>query len=287
MIDELFSIVLPIFNEEQAIKDTVEQIQASLKNSGLNFEIIAVNDGSTDKSGEILQSLSGLKVINHKINTGYGSALKTGIKNARGEWIVITDVDGTYPIEDISRLAAETADFDMVVGARQGLVAKDPAARHLAKKLLNNFASFLAGQKITDINSGLRLFKKSIVLDYWNLFPDRFSFTSTLTMVCFTNGYQVKYLPINYYKRVGQSSIRPKNFVEFVRLVTKLALYFRPFKVFAWISLFIFALSLLIGFYSALIIGKLADVITIVLVMTALQTFFFGVLAEIVIKTRK
>ena len=106
-------------------------------------------------------------------------------------------------------------------------------------------------------------------------------------MVCFTNGYQVKYLPINYYKRVGQSSIRPKNFVEFVRLVTKLALYFRPFKVFAWISLFIFALSLLIGFYSALIIGKLADVITIVLVMTALQTFFFGVLAEIVIKTRK
>ena len=107
MIDELFSIVLPIFNEEQAIKDTVEQIQASLKNSGLNFEIIAVNDGSTDKSGEILQSLSGLKVINHKINTGYGSALKTGIKNARGEWIVITDVDGTYPNEDIPRLARD------------------------------------------------------------------------------------------------------------------------------------------------------------------------------------
>jgi len=287
MSNEKISIVLPIYNEEKVIKQTIEEIKSACLNANLNFEIIAVDDCSKDNSAEILKGLGGITVVSHQLNRGYGASLKTGIKNSQGDWIIITDVDGTYPNKDIPKLAEFIPDYDMVVGARHGQVAKDPLIRRSAKNFLNKFASFLTGQKIQDINSGLRLFKKSIALEYWHLFPERFSFTSILTMVCFTNNFPVKYIPIDYYKRVGKSSIKPKNFIDFIKLVTKMSLYFKPFKVFSIISLTIFLLALAMGFYSAFIIGKLADVTTMLLVVTALQTFFFGVLAEIVIKTHK
>ncbi len=286
MFNDLISIVLPIYNEEKVIEETINDIKTACRDSRINFEIIAVNDCSKDRSSEILQNIDGIKVISHKINQGYGASIKTGIKNAQGSWILITDADGTYPNKDIPKLVSHLPDYDMVIGARTGSKVKIPLVRRPAKWFLNKFAGYLAGHKIPDLNSGLRVFKKDIAEKYWNLFPNRFSFTSTITMVCFTNGYSVKYLPINYFRREGKSSIRPTHFIDFLNLVIKLSLFFKPIKVFALLSLFLFLLGLGVGFYSKLVLGQLADVITVLLMITALQTFFFGLIAELIIRKK-
>ncbi len=283
MFNDLISIILPIYNEEKSIKATITDIKNTCEQNGINYEIIAVNDCSKDNSAAILETIPNIRLIHHKINQGYGAALKTGIKNAKGEWILITDVDGTYPNQDILRLISQLPDYDMVVGSRTGAMVKIPFFRRPAKAFLNKFTSYLSGHKIVDINSGLRVFKKSIVEKYWSLFPDRFSFTSTLTMVCFTKGYLVKYLPIDYFQREGKSNIKPRNFLDFLNLVIKLSLFFKPIKVFGPISLVILlgAIFLIIAFFTGLT-SKFLDTTFIVLCATSLQTFFFGLIAEIV-----
>ncbi|MFH1610424.1 MAG: hypothetical protein ABIA91_00875, partial [Patescibacteria group bacterium] len=159
--------------------------------------------------------------------------------------------------------------------------------RKHAKIFLNKFASYLSGQKIPDLNSGMRIFKKEIVFKYWELFPNKFSFTSTLTMICLTHGYDTVFVPIDYYKREGKSSIKPFDFINFLKLITKLSLFFKPLKVFLPISIFLLFLALLL--IVALFVNltsRFFDTTFIILCATALQTFFFGLLAEIIIHNK-
>ncbi len=179
------------------------------------------------------------------------------------------------------------AGYDLVTGSRETKNSAIPLERKHAKKFLNRFASYLAGEKIPDLNSGLRIFKKEIVLKYWELFPEKFSFTSTLTMICLTRGYETKFIPIDYYKRKGKSSLRSMDFFNFLKLVMKLSLFFKPIKVFTPISAAILAGALLVAaLYFTGITPKFFDATFIVLVATALQTFFFGLLAEIIIHNK-
>ena len=175
----------------------------------------------------------------------------------------------------------------MVVGSREKKGNAIPFERRYAKKFLNKFASYLAGKKIPDLNSGLRIFRKSIVFEYWKLFPEKFSFTSTITMVCLSHGYQTKFVPIEYHKRKGKSSIKPSDFFNFLKLVTKLSLFFKPFKVFMPIAMMILLLALSLPFlYFYGYTENFLYTTFIVLCATALQTFFFGLLAEIVIHNK-
>lgn len=238
MKNKLISIILPAYNEEKTLKETVERVKKVMSGIGYKYEIIAVNDCSKDNSGLILDKIKGIKVIHHIVNKGYSSSLKTGIKNAKGNWIVITDADGTYPVEDIPKLLKYIDNYDMVVGARVAKHVKIPILRKPAKWLLNKVGNYVTSRKIPDLNSGLRVFKKELALEFWNLFPERFSFTITITMVSLTNGYDVKYIPINYYKRKGKSTIHPfKDFLGFGRILLKMALFFKPLKVFVPFSL--------------------------------------------------
>ncbi len=286
-IDNL-SIVIPVYNEEQGVKKVITQLQSALRSLNLEYEIIAVDDGSRDRSYEILTSLEGIKTIKHSSNKGYGAALKTGLKQAKYEWILIIDADGTYPPQAIKPMVAAAREgYDMVVGRRDKNSAGIPFKRRWAKRFINWYAGYLAGRPIPDLNSGLRLFKKEIVFKYWELFPDKFSFTSTLTMICLTHSYEVKFVPIDYYQRLGQSSLRALDFFAFLKLVSKLSLFFKPIKVFAPLSLLILLAAILVmvlfltGFTKVFL-----DTTFIVLVATALQTFFFGLLAEIVIHNK-
>ena len=257
------SIVIPVYNEELALTKTLEQIKEVMARTGLEHEIIAVNDGSKDKSGEILKNTQGIIALDHIQNKGYGASLKTGIKKSRFDRVLIIDADGTYPINAI------------------------PSERKLAKKFLNRFAGYLVGCNIPDLNSGFRLFRKDVVYKYWELFPDKFSFSSTLTMTFLSHGFETKFFPIEYYKRVGQSSIKATDFFNFLKLVTKLSLFFKPIKVFTPLSLLLllFALLMPILFLEG-VTQKFLDTTFIVLCATALQTFFFGLLAEIVIHNK-
>lgn len=282
------SIIIPVYNEEEAVAGVLSALADTINPLGIIYEIIAINDCSTDNSAEILKNFPSVKTISHAHNKGYGASLKTGIKNSLYNWIMIIDGDGTYPPDVLPEMIKETKRYDMIIGARDKNSEGIHLSRRHSKIFLNRFAGYLTGKHIPDLNSGMRIFKKEIVLKYWELFPDRFSFSTTLTMISLSHGYETKFFPISYYKRKGKSSIRPTDFLNFLKLVTKLSLFFRPIKVFGPLSLIIFlgALAILASFLFG-ITTKFLDTMFITLVALAIQTFFFGLLAEIIIHNKK
>jgi glycosyltransferase involved in cell wall biosynthesis len=284
---EKISIVIPVYNEETAVKETIISIKNIIKNiPNYEFEIIAVDDCSKDCSGSILDKTEGIKTIHNISNKGYGASLKKGIKASSGEWILITDADGTYPVKDIPRLLKYTQDYDMVVGARKGKNVSIPFMRRPAKLFLNKFASYLAQTKIPDLNSGLRIFKKEIALTFWNLFPEKFSFTSTITMACLTNGYDVKYINIDYYKRKGKSTIHPiKDFIGFSNLLLKLIIYFKPLRFFMPISTLMMAVGMIILINNFIVRRDVTDS-SILIILSGMQIWFIGIVAELIAKKR-
>jgi glycosyltransferase involved in cell wall biosynthesis len=279
------SIIIPVFNEEKVIERVVADVK---KHLNPDREIIVVNDGSTDKTGEALKNVSGISVVNHAANRGYGAALKSGIAKSVGENILIIDADGSYPVEKIPELISHIDGYDMVVGARTASQKHIPFLRKPAKWFLGKLASYLTEVKIPDLNSGLRIIRKDVLMKFIHLLPNGFSFTTTITMALLTNGYQVEYLPIDYYKREGKSKIKPvRDTLNFLQLIIRTILYFNPLKVFIPLSLAIFVAAILVGVYSIIFTPRFMDATFVVLSATALQTFFFGLIAELVIRNKK
>ncbi|MBW2996333.1 glycosyltransferase family 2 protein [Candidatus Woesearchaeota archaeon] len=278
------SIIIPVYNEEASVYSVINKIKEVTDD---NFEIIVVDDHSKDRSKEYLEAIKGIRIISHPVNKGYGASLKTGINASKGEYLLITDSDGTYPVEDIPKLVKFIPKYDMVVGARVGRKVKIPLLRKPAKWFLKHFSSYIASYKIPDLNSGLRIFKKKIVLDHWNLFPEKFSFTSTLTMLCHTKGYNVKYIPINYYKRKGKSTIHPiKDFIGFTKLLMKLSLFFNPLQIFIPCAILLFLSGCFILLLGLTLFNRFYDTTFIMISLSAVQIFFFGLIAELVIRKK-
>ena len=225
------SIVIPAFDEENGIGPQIETIRKAMQPYSGSCEILVVDDGSTDKTAEAARK-AGARVLCHPINRGYGASLKTGIRLAEYDIIVITDADGTYPADQIPSIVAELENADMVVGARVGSTVHIPLIRRPAKWVLRKLAEHIAGQPIQDLNSGLRAFRRKVITQYYSVLSNRFSFTTTSTLALLGDDYRVVYQPINYYKRTGQSKIRPKHFMEFMILVLRMAMLFQPLKVF-------------------------------------------------------
>ena len=280
------SIVIPAYNEEESIEKVINDLKKYLPNQ----EIIIVNDGSTDKTEQILRTIDNIKVVTHIENQGYGASLKTGISQSNGEYILITDADETYPIDAIPELVKYAEKYDMVSGVRQG---KNHDARwlysqKLAKFILKKMASYVTKTKIPDINCGLRIFKKEVIKKYWNLYPQGFSFTSTSLVAFLSNNYQVKFIPIDYHKRTGKSTLKPfKSFTTFINLILKISLFFKPIKIFMPLAILFFLLAIGITIYGFVWKGTFFDTTVILISATALQTFFFGLLAEIIVHNRK
>lgn len=282
------SIVIPAYNEENGIEAVLQQlgtIQEHLTSAGWETEVIVVDDGSLDRTAEIAGSHPDTILIRHRVNRGYGAALKTGIRHASNDLICITDADGTYPNDRIPDLANQVVmhGYDMAVGARTGENVTVSLTRRPAKWAIRRLASFVAGEPIPDLNSGLRVFPRETVLRFFGILPDGFSFTTTITLGMLTNGYLVDYVPINYHARVGSSKIRPiHDTLNFVQLVVRIALYFKPLKVFVPFSGLLFLLASIWAVFSKIVLGQLADVTTLVVAMTAVQVFMIGMLAELI-----
>lgn len=279
------SIVIPAYNEEGAIGEVLHKLLQVLAEAELSHEVLVVDDGSQDDTAAIVADIPAVTLIRHRQNKGYGAALKTGIRRAQHELICITDADGTYPNERIPDLAArfDQEPLDMVVGARTGEEVAIPLVRRPAKWALGKLANFVAGETIPDLNSGLRLFRRDVVLRFFTILPEQFSFTTTITLAMISNQYLVKYVPINYYARVGKSKIRPiQDTINFVQLVMRIALYFAPLKVFVPLSLFLILTGVAWAAYTLLAWGQLADVSTLVIMMTAFQVLVIGLLAELI-----
>ncbi|MFC1690542.1 glycosyltransferase family 2 protein [Nanoarchaeota archaeon] len=277
------SVIVPVYNEEKAVQQTISNIKKILDKTNNKYEIIAVNDGSTDKSLKILNKISQIKVLNNQENKGYGASLKKGIHASKGKWILIIDADGTYPTKSIPDLLKHTRDYDMVVGSRTGKNVKVPFLRRPAKFILGALANFLTSKKIPDLNSGLRIFKRIIAEEFMHLFPEGFSFTTTITLASLTSGYDVKYVPIDYRKRIGKSSISPFHFFEFTSLILRMVMYFKPLKFFLVPGLLFFILGMGYFIYQAFWFSNISD-LSIIFILGGMQICFIGLIADLIVK---
>ncbi|MES2792356.1 MAG: glycosyltransferase family 2 protein [Planctomycetota bacterium] len=277
------SIVLPIFNEVAGLAVQLDSLYAALQSIGVTFEIVAVDDGSTDGSREVLRGRSDLRLLEHPSNRGYGAALKTGIRFARYPIIVITDADGTYPHEHLASLLSRMSHADMVVGARTGANVEYPLIRSIPKWFLVRFAEWMARQRIPDLNSGFRVFRRDIAERFLKILPDGFSFTTTITLAMLTNGYLVEYEPINYRARNGRSKIRPvRDTLGMLKTIFCTGMYFAPLRVFLPIA-GVFAAAFAVTFAQDLYYRDLTER-TLILFVAATQLGMFGLLAQMIDK---
>jgi glycosyltransferase involved in cell wall biosynthesis len=273
-----------MYNEGSAVQPFLEELN-TLKAEQGNYEIVLVDDGSTDGiDHEVLRS-SVDQLLHHPRNMGYGAALKTGIRHAKGDIIVIIDSDGTYPAKDIPTLVAALDNCDMAVGARTGADVNIPLARQPAKYVLNKLANYLAEQKIPDLNSGLRAFKKRDVEKFLHLLPRGFSLTTTITLAYLSSDMVVEYIPINYYERKGKSKIRPiADTKNIILTIIRTILYFNPLKVCLPLSAFLGFLAILVLVISAATMDRIMDGTVAVLTLTAVQVAVIGLLADLIVR---
>jgi glycosyltransferase involved in cell wall biosynthesis len=282
---EGLTVLIPAYNEKDAVGPVLENVCRVMRELEFPYEVLLVDDGSQDETAAVAERCEGITVLRHLKNRGYGAALKTGLRHSSYELICIADADGSYPIGRVGDLVKRLVErrLDMVVGARVGKKVAIPLIRRPAKKLIGWLAAFVAGQGIPDLNSGLRVFKRSAARRMLGMLPDGFSFTTTITLGMLTNGYLVDYMPIEYHHRIGRSKIRPlRDTMNFIQLVLRIALYFAPLRIFLPISAFLFLLAIAWAVVSKYVFQQLADISTLVLAMGSLQVAMTGMLAELI-----
>ncbi|MFV0445777.1 MAG: glycosyltransferase family 2 protein [Planctomycetaceae bacterium] len=231
------TIVIPAYNEAGAIGGVIRQLQEVLHRDGIEGEILVVVDGATDDTATEAKS-AGARVIEHPRNAGYGRSLKTGILAATHDLIAITDADGTYPAERIPELLKLAERFDMVVGERTGVHYQGTLAKQLGRIVFRWLSEFAAGQRIPDINSGLRVFRRSDIVPYFPVISAGFSFTTTCTLVYLLNGLFVEYRPVEYHQRHGQSKVHHlRDSLRALQIIVEAILRCNPIKMFLLLAL--------------------------------------------------
>jgi glycosyltransferase involved in cell wall biosynthesis len=238
------AVIIPAYNEQDAVRATVEQVRRALEGASVAHEIVVVNDGSSDNTMAEARA-GGARVIDFADNNGYGHALKAGIAASDSELIAILDADGTYPPDALPAMVRMAASSDMVVGDRGRSMNNVPLIRRPAKWLLGTLASFLARRRINDVNSGLRVFRRRSLARFVPLLPDGYSFTTTTTLCMLASGLSVVYHPIAYGRRIGHSKIKARHFFKFVFLVFRLTILFRPLRVFGPLGALLLAIGIL------------------------------------------
>lgn len=277
------SIVLPVYNEKGHLNEEIDRIRAAMDASEFSYEIIVIDDGSNDGSGDALRQVEGIRLIQFLTNRGSGSARKYGTRASRGRVVVWTDVDMSYPNDLIPELVREMEGYDQVVGARTTEEGTHKFARVPAKLAIRKLASYLVQTPIPDLNSGMRAFRRDVALQYVSQLPPGFSCVTTITLTFLAHGYTVKYWPITYSTRAGKSKFHwlsdtRRYFLQVIRMT----LSFDPFRVFLPIGFLLLFLGL----------GKLAyDVIdndfkvainTLLIFLASFQVFVVGMLADLV-----
>lgn len=274
------TVLLPAYNEAKIIGDIVRQIRKIYP----DYEVLVIDDGSTDNTTQVALD-AGANVWPHPYNIGNGAAIKTGLRCAQGEWVIMLDADGQHKPEDISRLCAHRPDYDMVVGAR----AKGSQAswhRALANKIYNTLASFVTKFKVQDLTSGFRLVKRDVARSYIYLLPNAFSYPTTLTMAYLRSGRSVKYVPIHTKKRQGKSKIKIlEDGARFFLIIIKIATLFSPLRVFWPVSIALFGAGLTNYLYTYSMYGRFTNMSDLLL-SSSLIIFMMGLISEQVSQMR-
>lgn len=268
------TIIIPAYNEDKGISAVIGGIYRINE----KCEIIVVDDGSSDNTRK-LASEAGARIIHHPYNKGYGASLKTGIRNAKTDVVLLMDADGQHKPDDAFKLLEYMNEYDMVVGSRTGN-SHVSALRRPGKKILSIVANYLAGTKIPDLNSGFRAIKRDMVLDFMHILPNGFSFTTTITLAALTSGYSVKYIPIEAPKRVGSSKIRPfRDGFRFIMLIIRTISLFNPMKIVLPVSTLLCTAGLLYAIDSVLQVNHIPSG-ALLFLLSGLIIFFFGIISD-------
>ncbi len=270
------TVVIPAYNEAEIIGEIVKKI----KQLECIDEVIVVDDGSVDDTGRMANE-AGAKVVKHLYNLGNGAAVKNGIRSVQTENLVLMDSDFQHQPEDIPKLLEFLGEYDMVVGARieESDVSK---FRSLGNKFLNFLASYLSGVKIIDLTSGFRAVKTEKIKHFLHLFPNKYSYPTTITLAMLKTGYFIKYVSLKSITRrtTGKSKIRPfSDGLKFVNIILRMIMLFNPQKVFVPISLVLFIMGVTLLIYQLLTRGGIFGS-PIILLLGSINIFFFGLLAD-------
>lgn len=286
MIKKL-TIVIPVYNEEQAIEETLNKLMTYCLNE--SWEIVVVNDGSTDSSKRILEKFKDIRIIEHKNNKGYGASLKSGILSSNSDKIAFFDADGQHSPKDLFKLYEKFNDCEMIVGARDKSSHQE-WRRKPGKYVLKKIAEYLSESKIPDLNSGLRIVNKEVLINTLPLLPNGFSFTSTLTIALFNLGYTIKYEQIKTDKRKGSSSVNQlKDGASTILLIIRLIILFNPLKVFIPVSVYLMILGIIYEIIYGIVLVEKIRVISgaLLLMLTSVIIFFFGLVVDQISELRK
>lgn len=282
------SVVLPVFNEKDHLLDEIRRIDTSLQLSSFSYEIIVVDDGSTDGSGDQLRQLEGIRLIQFARNRGVGAARKAGTRAARGRVVVWTDADMTYPNHEIPQLVKELDGWDQVVGARTSEQGTVKFFRVPAKWFIRKLASYLVEQPIPDLNSGLRAFRREVAAQFLHLLPAGFSCVTTVTMTFLANGYSVKYVPVEYLPRAGRSKFHWWNDTKrYLIQVIRLVLSYNPLRVFLPVGLTLFLLGLVKLGYDLVDKDFRPATNTLLILFAAFEFLAIGLLADLVVRVTR
>ncbi len=287
-MNKSLTILIPAFNEQEGIVDTLKKLQPFVKKN--KWQVIIINDGSTDNTASIVQDFSEFNLINHPYNKGYGASLKTGIRMATTDLVASYDADGQHNPSDLENLYLNLSNYDIMIGQRSKN-SHQSWLRKPGKWILRKTANFLTGRKIPDLNSGLRIIDRNIILRMLHLLPDGFSFSTTSTVACMNMGYNVGYYPITVGKRIGKSTVKQlKHGSQTVLLIIRLIVLFNPLKVFIPVSMFLLIIGLIYEVLFGIIIyssGVRLIPAALFTLLTSVIIFFFGLVVDQVSEMRK
>jgi glycosyltransferase involved in cell wall biosynthesis len=284
-----FSIIVPCYNEGAVIVEVITELRVYLEEHLHDgYEIIAVDDCSTDDTRQKLQSLPGIRVTHHPINRGYGAAIKSGIKQAQGEFVATFDGDGQHYPADLVALCqtVKQEEWDMAVGARSRIFHTN-LWRLPGKWFLGWLANYLSKRRIPDLNSGLRLFRREVIVRYLHLCSDRFSFSTTSTLILINRGYSIGYWPIEVRARQGKSTVSLMTGYETVLLILRVICLFEPLRIFIPASIILTLVGIIHAIYPFFVLQRGLTTGSLLTIMAGILIFFFGLLADQISALRK
>ena len=274
------TIIIPAYNEAAGIQETLKELADYVPKE---YEILVIDDGSADNTFDIVKGLEypNIKCIRHKKNRGYGSAIKTGCKNASGDIVVWYDADGQHRPEDLMAVVhkLETENLDYCIGVRKKESHCD-RNRKLGKYVLGKIVNLLAKEPVADFNSGMRAFKRTVLLKYLPLLPQRFGASTVTTFIMQETECVGGECEILVRKRVGESTVKPlKDGMRTIMLIMNIIILFRPKEVFGTVGIIAVIIGILYGVVCALSEGLGIPVLSAILCIFGIQTFFFGIIS--------
>ena len=282
------SIILPVYNERGHIEEEIDRVRRSMDESEFSYEIIVVDDGSTDGTGDLVREIDGVRLIQFADNRGSGSSRRIGTNAARGEIVVWSDADMSYPNDRMPQLIRELDGVDQVVGARTSEKGTAKALRVPAKWMIRKLASYLMSTPIPDLNSGFRAMRRSVAAQFLHLLPSGFSCVTTITMTFLNNGYSVKYVPIEYAERAGDSKFHwYRDTKRYLLQVVRLIMMYNPLRVLMPTAVFLFSVGGVKLVYDLVTKNFRPAANTLLIFSAAFAVVLVAVLADLVVQVSK